>query len=259
MQKYKCAINGNCIVPTLVEGDDRFSEVDDPDMYYIEEKQIRFTPKPDTKGTFYFDTFYVVVADWEYTNENKEWARSIKTGEYTDITQPNWPGSDVYIAPYQSAYEVMEELNRESKAKAQIDIRSGFTCDALGETYRYTSKPDDVENLMGTINKLLHLSIAVEHKAGKSKPKTPLSIDYFCYDLKGNKVLKTHTAEQFFQVGEAFYAFKMYHVALANVYSAALHQIFASDLDEEAKIEKIKNCPRKLPDPPKKDKETTDA
>lgn len=112
----------------------------------------------------------------------------------------------------------LTELCKETHARqtsainqaCEAAITAGFTSEALGLPYYYTSQLDDQLNLTGVI------------LAGHDSL-------YACRDQMGAKDFRPHTAEQLRQVGNDFTQFKLQLLQKANGLKYRLDQALAAD------------------------------
>lgn len=88
-------------------------------------------------------------------------------------------------------------------------ITAGFTSEALGASYYYTSQIDDQLNLTGMI-------------------QVGLDSLYACRDLAGTKEFRPHTAEQLRRVGNDFTTVKLQFLQKANSLKQQLDQALAA-------------------------------
>lgn len=82
--------------------------------------------------------------------------------------------------------------SEEIRAACEINIFSGFTCNALGESYLYPAKLTDQSNLVASVTD----SLLVTEKEGWTTP-------FWCADSEGVWEFRNHTVDQIQTVGKA--------------------------------------------------------
>jgi hypothetical protein len=96
----------------------------------------------------------------------------------------------------------------EMNTACEATILGGFTSDALGAAYAYSSQMDDQVNLMGSVIQGLEMA-------------------YSCRDQGGIKAFRLHTAAQLRQVSNDFMSFKMKLLQKSDALKQRLDQALA--------------------------------
>lgn len=105
--------------------------------------------------------------------------------------QPGWTYTDsTFAPPAPSLDDARATVLRALESGCAATILQGFRSTALGDTYRYPSKPTDQSNLQASVLASLFPGLAEDWT-------TP----FWCQDTTGTWAYRPHTAAQIQQVG----------------------------------------------------------
>ncbi len=137
----------------------------------------------------------------------------------SDNVELGWLYSEKTFFPLRRSIALDHAFRTSSINRAcEASITAGFTSDALGAPYFYTSQLDDQLNLTGAILR-------------------GLDMPYACRDVQGAKEFRLHTAEQLRQVGDDFTLYKLQLLQHANTLKQQLDA--ALDAGDLAALEAI--------------------
>lgn len=111
---------------------------------------------------------------------------------------------DYYEGSDRELADLRQKKIDEFDVAAAAEITNGFTSEALGSAYRYSSDEHDQTNITGNV---LDASMGI-------------TCQHFCYDSNGDRQLMEHSPEQMIQVGRDLKAHKMAVIVKAGTLKA---------------------------------------